>query len=182
MPSKSDVAAFYRSPEWARLAYQAKIAHGRRCMCCGATPEDGARIVTDHVEPIRKAWRRRLDPSNLQILCDRCNRGKGSARRDDFRRPASTELAWAAVAAIEDDETMREGGMGVSPELEPGARKAMAVLIYADFHAWRRLEADFRSIPEWACLDALRALRRSDGDAWRRLMAELRQRATGGRA
>lgn len=72
------VRDFYKSKEWRQLAYKAKLRDGRRCMCCGARPEDGARIVSDHVMPIRTHWHLRLDPENIQTLCDDCNLGKGS--------------------------------------------------------------------------------------------------------
>jgi len=79
------VADFYQTSAWRRLAYQCKKRDGRRCMCCGATPEDGVRIVSDHVVPIRLRWDLRLDPANIQTLCDECNLGKGSTDQTDFR-------------------------------------------------------------------------------------------------
>jgi hypothetical protein len=76
---------FYESIEWRRLSYDVKIERGRRCECCGATPATGARIITDHIKPIRKYWHLRLQRSNLQVLCDDCNLGKGSRDETDFR-------------------------------------------------------------------------------------------------
>lgn len=84
-PSEDEIRKFYKTKQWQRLSYQIKLRYGRRCQCCGATPEDGARIITDHIEPIRKNWARRLDESNLQILCDDCNLGKASYDTTDFR-------------------------------------------------------------------------------------------------
>lgn len=75
---------FYSSPEWRSLRYAVIAERGARCECCGVTPKDGAKINVDHVLPISKAWDRRLDPTNLQILCGACNQGKG-ARTDDWR-------------------------------------------------------------------------------------------------
>lgn len=72
------VSEFYKSKEWRQLAYKCKLRDGRRCMCCGATPDSGARIVSDHVMPLRTHWHLRLDPMNIQTLCDECNLGKGS--------------------------------------------------------------------------------------------------------
>lgn len=77
-PSRAEIKAFYEDWKWKRLSYQAKQKLGRRCMCCGATPENGAEIHTDHIKPIRRYWHMRFDPSNLQILCSECNQGKGS--------------------------------------------------------------------------------------------------------
>lgn len=83
--------AFYRSWEWKKLRLVALQKHGRRCQCCGATPDDTTvqgtqvRLVVDHVKPISRAWDRRLDLNNLQVLCDECNMGKGSWSNADFR-------------------------------------------------------------------------------------------------
>jgi 5-methylcytosine-specific restriction endonuclease McrA len=73
-----DTDAFYESWEWKRLRYNFLKAKARCCSCCGSTPSDGARIVVDHIKPIRLFWHLRLDPKNLQILCEDCNMGKGS--------------------------------------------------------------------------------------------------------
>lgn len=52
------------------------------CACCGSV--DGP-FVVDHIKPIRRYWGLRLERSNLQILCDDCNRGKGSSDETDWR-------------------------------------------------------------------------------------------------
>jgi 5-methylcytosine-specific restriction endonuclease McrA len=88
-PTRDKIAAFYASPEWKRLSYKAKLKYGRKCMCCGAGPDQGAVINTDHVKPIRKHWRLRLDIDNLQVLCADCNIGKGSWDETDFRAEAA---------------------------------------------------------------------------------------------
>lgn len=87
-PSEAKMKAFYQSWEWKRLSYQTKIDRGRRCECCGATPDSGARIVTDHIKPIRHHWALRLDPTNCQVLCNDCNMGKGSRDQTDWRADA----------------------------------------------------------------------------------------------
>lgn len=52
-------------------------------MLCGSTRSDldlegnPVRIVVDHIKPISKHWHLRLDPDNLQVLCNDCNKGKG---------------------------------------------------------------------------------------------------------
>lgn len=83
--TERDLKAFYDSWEWKRLAFDCKKRDGRRCMCCGSTPADGVRIVSDHIKPLRKHWELRLDPANIQTLCDDCNMGKGSRDETDFR-------------------------------------------------------------------------------------------------
>lgn len=76
---------FYESREWRELRYRALKAYGRRCMCCGATPEGGAVMHVDHIKPRSKYPKLALVISNLQILCGACNEGKGAWDQTDFR-------------------------------------------------------------------------------------------------
>jgi hypothetical protein len=75
---------FYASWEWKRLRYEFLKQQRRRCQCCGAMAADGAKIVVDHIKPIRRFWHLRLEISNLQLLCDDCNMGKGSHDYTDW--------------------------------------------------------------------------------------------------
>lgn len=81
--AKSD--RFLASAEWARLRYYALVLHGSRCMCCGRTPNDGAKMNVDHVLPRSKYPKLALDIHNLQVLCNTCNWGKGNRDTTDFR-------------------------------------------------------------------------------------------------
>lgn len=91
-PSSSTKDAFYQSWDWRTLRMEALKEHGRACQCCGATPgmTDAAgnpvRLCVDHIKPLSKFWHLRLDRSNLQILCDECNMGKGNWDQTDFRK------------------------------------------------------------------------------------------------
>ena len=53
---------FLASYEWRKLRMEALKLYGPRCMCCGATSQDGAQIHVDHIKPRRKyppaCWRR----------------------------------------------------------------------------------------------------------------------------
>lgn len=90
-PSEDDIQDFYDSWEWDRLSYKTRKAAGWKCMACNATRKEGAKIVCDHIKPIRRYWHLRWDRDNLQVLCNRCNRGKGSWDETDFRaRPFVT--------------------------------------------------------------------------------------------
>ena len=97
--SKEIKDEFYKSWEWRTLRMEAIHKHGNACQCCGASPahKDAAgkpvRICVDHIKPISKYWELRLDPSNLQILCDECNQGKGNWSETDFR-PAPVADEW----------------------------------------------------------------------------------------
>jgi 5-methylcytosine-specific restriction endonuclease McrA len=96
-PSVTIKEDFYRSWEWRRVRMEALIKHGQRCQCCGATPDatdmtgKPVRLCVDHIKPISKFWHLRLEPSNLQILCDECNQGKGNWDQTDFRKPADPD-------------------------------------------------------------------------------------------
>lgn len=48
---------------------------GATCQLCGATPQDGAKLHVDHILPWSKGGETVVE--NLQILCDKCNLGKG---------------------------------------------------------------------------------------------------------
>jgi hypothetical protein len=87
-PQEELISEFYHSWEWKRVRYDFLKGRQRRCECCGATPEHGVRIVVDHIKPIRHYWDLRLDPANLQLLCDDCNMGKGSRDETDWRPSA----------------------------------------------------------------------------------------------
>lgn len=84
-PDEAALRAFYKSPEWRRLAYETKLDFGWQCQCCGATADDGVRIVSDHIRPARFYWHLRLERSNIAVLCDECNLGKASWDQTDYR-------------------------------------------------------------------------------------------------
>lgn len=77
---------FFLSSHWQQLRYRALVLHGRRCMCCGATPDDGIVLHVDHIKPRSKYPELELDISNLQILCRDCNLGKSNIYEHDFRK------------------------------------------------------------------------------------------------
>lgn len=86
-PSASDVnaPAFLTSYKWRSLRMEVLTKYGARCMCCGATPADGAKIHVDHIKPRRDYPELALTFSNLQVLCEECNHGKGNWDRTDWR-------------------------------------------------------------------------------------------------
>lgn len=81
---------FLESWEWTTLRYKALQKFGRRCMCCGASPETGAVLHVDHIKPRSKFPHLALDIDNLQILCAACNKGKGNWDDTDFREIETT--------------------------------------------------------------------------------------------
>lgn len=76
---------FYRSRAWRQLRYRALRRDGGRCACCGRTRAHGAVIHVDHIEPRSKRPDLELTLSNLQVLCDACNLGKGAWDNTDWR-------------------------------------------------------------------------------------------------
>jgi hypothetical protein len=46
------------------------------CQACGATPQDGVTLEIDHIQPVSKGGTDH--PDNLQVLCRKCNAGKGA--------------------------------------------------------------------------------------------------------
>lgn len=80
------LSKFYKSFEWSQVRYEALRMYGRRCSCCGATP-DMEKVVlhVDHIKPLRFNWNLRCDINNLQILCASCNRGKGYIYEDNWK-------------------------------------------------------------------------------------------------
>lgn len=87
---KESSDAFLASYEWRRLRMVALQKYGRRCQCCGATPETGAVMNVDHIKPRKLFPNLALDIGNLQVLCHECNHGKGNWDMTDFR-PAQEE-------------------------------------------------------------------------------------------
>lgn len=96
-PSVATKDQFYKSWEWRTLRMEVLKEHGRACQCCGAEPGmktasgEPVRICVDHIRPLSKFWHLRLDRTNLQVLCDECNQGKGAWDQTDFRKPEAPD-------------------------------------------------------------------------------------------
>lgn len=82
---------FYLCREWRELRYKALATYGNKCQCCGASPEDGAKIHVDHIKPRSTHRHLQLEFSNLQILCDACNLGKSNLDSTDWRERMDAE-------------------------------------------------------------------------------------------
>ena len=98
--SRHDEAAetadsFYRSYKWRRLRVDALEANRERygmlaCECCGMM--EGCSFHVDHIYPRSTHPELALDPANLQVLCDACNVGKGTAYTTNWRGGDGPEL------------------------------------------------------------------------------------------
>lgn len=58
------------------LRYDIMKRDGFRCVLCGASAKDGAKLHVDHIFPVSKGGK--TEPDNLRTLCESCNRGKGA--------------------------------------------------------------------------------------------------------
>lgn len=79
---------FYRSHKWRRLRVDALEANRQSygmlaCECCGMV--DVGSFHVDHIYPRSTHPELALDPTNLQVLCDACNIGKGTAYTTNWR-------------------------------------------------------------------------------------------------
>lgn len=76
---------FLKSRAWKELRYTVLKERGAACECCGASAKTGAVIHVDHVKPRFKFPELALEKSNLQVLCEDCNVGKGAWDQTDWR-------------------------------------------------------------------------------------------------
>ena len=77
---------FYRSRPWRNLRWDVIRDHirknGKKCLVCD---RKNVPLHVDHIIPRSKARHLELDRSNLQVLCEDCNMGKGNRDQTDFR-------------------------------------------------------------------------------------------------
>lgn len=71
--------SFYRSQAWRKLRFSVLSENDGRCSICGTSSKDGITLHVDHIKPRSKYPELALDPTNLQVLCEACNIGKGTA-------------------------------------------------------------------------------------------------------
>lgn len=71
-----DVKRFYNSSIWRRTSKQVLLESDYVCAMCG----DEA-TMTDHIVSVKRDWSRRLDRTNLQASCKRCNDKKAIQER-----------------------------------------------------------------------------------------------------
>lgn len=76
---------FYKTKAWIDMRYSVLQKRGAVCECCGATKADDVRIHVDHIRPRHRFPLLELVESNLQVLCEPCNQGKGSRDETDWR-------------------------------------------------------------------------------------------------
>lgn len=78
--------AFYKSPGWLAIREQVIAKSDGRCVYCKCVPTHKNPINIDHKVPLCKRWDRRLDITNLQVTCHRCNEMKSGSTHKQFSR------------------------------------------------------------------------------------------------
>lgn len=77
---------FYDSKEWRELRVRVLEKHECKCMMCGRSPKThGVVVHVDHIKPRSKHPELSLEFTNLQLLCEDCNLGKGNKYETDWR-------------------------------------------------------------------------------------------------
>ncbi len=69
---------FYQTREWQKLRFNFARSLDGKCQMCGRSMVHGIIIHVDHIVPRSKCPDRELDITNLQLLCEDCNMGKGA--------------------------------------------------------------------------------------------------------
>lgn len=82
MPSHRKSDPMKGEPGWARARYEVLIEQKRTCQICGATPAIRP-VEVDHIVPRHLAPDRTLDKTNLRVLCEMCNGGRGGRPHHD---------------------------------------------------------------------------------------------------
>ncbi len=87
---------FFLSREWQALRYQVLRNSNGRCELCGRGKPDGVSLHVDHIKPRSRYPELALEITNLQVLCEDCNMGKGNRCTRDWRgRPTRDDLKLA---------------------------------------------------------------------------------------
>lgn len=60
-----------------KMRYNIMKRDGFKCVICGRSQNDGAKLHVDHIKPVSKGGK--TEESNLRTLCDMCNLGKSDA-------------------------------------------------------------------------------------------------------
>ena len=80
--SREETGDFYHSREYLEKRYQTIKRSEGKCEACGSRES----IQVDHIKPRSLYPKLELELSNLQVLCQKCNSGKGNTDTTDFRK------------------------------------------------------------------------------------------------
>jgi hypothetical protein len=83
---KATALDFYRGDAWRALRFLAlKASNGCCCLCGRSNRNHGVILHVDHIKPRSRFPALELTLSNLQVLCEDCNMGKGNRDDTDWR-------------------------------------------------------------------------------------------------
>ena len=92
----SETNAFYKTEEW--LTCRQEFLLGKNlscCICeCDLSATDAPALNVDHIKPLKYYWHLRTEQSNLQILCEHCNRRKGNFVGPDAKSHVQAVADW----------------------------------------------------------------------------------------
>lgn len=84
--TKLDNANFYLSDEWRAIRVRVLEKYECKCMMCGRSPRMHNIVIhVDHIKPRSKHPELSLEITNLQLLCEDCNKGKSNRYDTDWR-------------------------------------------------------------------------------------------------
>jgi hypothetical protein len=76
--------SFYTGVPWLKLRYRILKSKGAICASCRSIE---GRMHIDHIKPRSRYPHLALEESNLQVLCEACNLGKGAWDETDWKNP-----------------------------------------------------------------------------------------------
>jgi 5-methylcytosine-specific restriction protein A len=79
-PSQDKYKDFYKTDEWWALRQRTLRVRGFCCEVCKRSVQGKGNARVDHITPIRVDWSRRLDPTNLRVLCTSCDNKRHSEK------------------------------------------------------------------------------------------------------
>jgi 5-methylcytosine-specific restriction protein A len=91
---------FYQSKKWQRVRLFVLSSTGGLCAECLKKGLVVAGNIVDHKIPLAEDWSLRLDPDNLQPLCDSCHSKKTVHEQVDKKRKAAEQLIDDNVNAL----------------------------------------------------------------------------------
>lgn len=77
MQQNKQSAVYQRQLMTPKMRYSILKRDGFKCVICGRSQQDGAKLHVDHIKPVSKGGK--TVESNLRTLCDMCNLGKSDA-------------------------------------------------------------------------------------------------------
>lgn len=93
---------FYQTREWQGLRFRALQQSKGCCVLCGRSHRvDGVTLHVDHIKPKSRFPSLALDPTNLQVLCEDCNLGKGNRDTTDWGALSNEEARAAGMEVWE---------------------------------------------------------------------------------